>query len=619
MDSTQSANTPTPPVLPADESGRTFLPSGTQLLGGAYKIGHPIGLGGFSLTYYGYEGSRRLPVAIKEMFPIGCTRDGLRIKPDKHWDAASFANSLKSFLGEGRLLERFNHACIVKVYAIFEENDTAYMVMEFLDGESLFHGTQQRGAMNLPQAFEVARQVGEALSIVHSGGLIHSDVKPENIIRTSDGRLVLLDFGVSRGYLTESSSKGAPMAVSPGYAPPEQYQRNKSLNPTADVYALGATLVHLLTRRPPPDAIRRHKGALLPVLEDCNPTVTPKAARAIENALDLDSTKRPESVKEFLHALGCLEEVGERPTLGATNVPAQITFNKVREVAAHRGALTGLKRHPDGKLLLSAGVDGWIRLWSWPLLEAVGSIHAHEHAITGVTFSPDGLFLATSCAQGEVKLWDVKAGALVACIKKGLPPVHALAFSPDGTTLAIGISTGCIELHSPKYSRAVSLPGHTGSVTSLAFSPSGLVLASGGNDSQIQLWNIARQKRLHSMTAHLRAVQSLRFSEDGKLLASSSNDLSVKIWDVEAGLELRIFKGHGAMVWAADFTCNPDIVATGCSDKKLRLFKLDTGRELASQEADTHSVRHIECDRHQPLIATGGGDSKLRLWQFSST
>ena len=597
---------------------RVPLSPGTLLKGGAYQIAESIGQGGFSLTYLGHEGSRRLPVAIKEMFPVGCTREGLKVVPANNWDGHSFAAALESFMGEGKLLERFNHPGIVKVYALFEENSSAYLVMEFLQGESLFQGLQRRGAMNQTQALEVARQVGEALQIVHMGGLIHSDIKPENIIRTEDGRLVLLDFGVSRGYLSSKSSKAAMVAVSPGYSPPEQYDRGKALTPASDVYALSATLFHLLTQKTPPDAGRRVKGAPLPPLIELNPTISDRFWKAIEKGLRLEPETRAESVDAFLDILGALDETdGNRPTLGAKQAPAILNVVKLVELTGHQGAIFFLKLHPNGKLLVSGSKDGSVRLWSWPEGQPVGVLRAHDGPLCGLAISPDGHVLATAGVPGEVKMWSMDTGQVVKILRTGIPPVHDLAFPPDGMALAAAIADGTVQFFSPQMAQPVVLAGHSGVVNSVAFSPDGRLMATASNDAMIHLWELATPALVRILKGHGRVVQHVEFSHDSKLLTSASNDLSVKVWDVAAGLELRKFRGHGAMVFRAGFTCDPDLVVTAAADKKLRFFRLETGREFQCVEADESKVMALACDPNHPLIATGGADGKIRIWQFT--
>lgn len=597
---------------------RVPLAPGSFLKGGAYQIAEPIGQGGFSLTYLGHEGSRRLPVAIKEMFPVGCVREGLRIVPANNWDAASFKDALESFVGEGKLLERFNHPGIVKVYALFEENGSAYLVMEFLQGESLSQGLQRRGAMNQEQALEVARQVGESLQIVHSGGLIHSDVKPENVIRTEDGRLVLLDFGVSRGYLSSKSAKVSMVAVSPGYSPPEQYVRTKTLTPASDIYALSASLFHLLTQRMPPDAVSRRRGAPLPPLVELNPTVSNRFWQAIEVGLHEEPDERFDTVKDFMEMLGCLEENANRPTLGAMQAPATIEVRKLAEIDAKQSSIYYLRLHPNGKLLVSGSKDGQVKLWSWPEGEPIGALRAHESPLSGLAISPDGKFLATSGTPGDVKLWSMEQGQVVQVLRSGIPPVHDISFTMDGQCLAAAIADGTVQFYMPQMSGPMVLPGHLGIINCVAFSPDGAFMATAGNDCMIHIWDLAIPNLIRVIKGHNRVIQHLEFSHDSKLLASASNDLAAKVWDVAAGLELRTFRGHGAMVWSANFTSNPDLVVTGGADKKLRFFRLETGREFHVVDADEAHVRAIACDPTLPLLATGGGDGKIRIWQFAT-
>lgn len=587
---------------------REPLPEGTKLHGGVYTVGPLVGVGGFSLTYLAYQGPLRLPVAIKEFFPNGCVRREDGIHPVGAWNADSYAAAIETFQREGGILQRFHHPSIVRVHSQFTENLSAYLVEELLEGETLGEGLARAGAMPLSQALEVCQQVGQALMLVHAGGLVHSDLKPDNLFWTHDGRYVILDFGVSRGYLSDKAAKEGMAAVSPGYSPPEQYDKNQKLAPAADVYSLAATVYHLLVGHPPLDARRRCKGERLTSVRAVNGTVTVETEQTIFQGLQLDEKRRTASVRSFLEGLGL--EITHKPT------PAQ-EFVMQGEVHAHQGGCHSLALHAESKRIYSAGKDGRISLWTWPELQHLGSLNAHPgSAVQTLSVSPDGGYLVSGSQAGEIKLWDCRQGTEIQTLVQAGPAVVRLAFHPEGGLVVATFTDGRCALMGPGLPQGMAWQAHKGSVNAADISPDGCLLATGADDKTINLWRLPDGRFLRSLSGHDKILQSVRFSPDGRLLISSSNDLSVRVWDLAAHMEMRNLKGHRGMVWDANFTSSPEVVVTVSADRCLRAYKVDSGRVLYCSEAHDGWARALAVDLREPLVATGGADGRLRVWRI---
>ncbi|HZW32151.1 MAG TPA: serine/threonine-protein kinase [Isosphaeraceae bacterium] len=164
------------------------LPVGTKLQGGAFSVGKVLGQGGFGITYQGSDLLLRRPVAIKEFFPVaqGCSRQGTTVLPSGSVSTSAYQEERKKCLEEAHRLAQFQHPGIVKVHSMFEENNTAYMVMEFLKGRTLMRMIEERGALPETEAVGYINQVGEALIVVHQANLLHRDIKPENVLVTDD-------------------------------------------------------------------------------------------------------------------------------------------------------------------------------------------------------------------------------------------------------------------------------------------------------------------------------------------------------------------------------------------------------------------------------------------------
>jgi serine/threonine protein kinase len=307
-------NTDNPPSAPAcracgaslagdPASGySSALPPGTQLQGGLYAVGKMLGQGGFGITYLGSDSQARRPVAIKEFFPHGSARSGRDVHPATTLVAADYTGGRAKFFDEARVLAQFHHPGIVDVYTAFEENNTAYMVMEYLRGTSLEGLLEERGLLPEREAVGYIVRVGEALQVVHAANLLHRDIKPGNIMLTDDGRIVLIDFGTARTYTAGKTGRMTTM-VTPGYAPLEQYGQKVRFGPFTDIYALGATLYHLLTGHMPADATDRVTGVALKAPHEVNPAVDEEVSAAVMWAMEIRVDQRPQTVGVFTAAL----------------------------------------------------------------------------------------------------------------------------------------------------------------------------------------------------------------------------------------------------------------------------------------------------------------------------
>lgn len=284
-------------------AGPAELPAGALLGDGRFEIDAVIGRGGFGITYA--VGDHRLDrrVAVKELFPDAAVRHGtVVLTPPQNREA--FDEARDRFLREARVLARFAHPGIVRVFEVFEEHNTAYLVMELLEGRSLAEVLRHRdGPFGQPEALQVAARVASALNAVHDAGMLHRDVSPSNLIVTDHGRIVLIDFGLARAFSGDQTMAMTRM-VTPGYAPPEQYLGSGRFGPPTDVYGLAATVYRLLTKQVPAPAVERQAGTQIEAPHRLNPSVDKVVSDAVLDGLELDPAHRPQSVAAFLSRLG---------------------------------------------------------------------------------------------------------------------------------------------------------------------------------------------------------------------------------------------------------------------------------------------------------------------------
>ena len=237
-----------------------YLLSPGTVLRGRYIIGAVLGVGGFGVTYKSWDAKLECVVAVKEFYPSGLVNripGETLVTTFSGVKQAQFASSLSRFLSEARNLAKFmDSRHIVNVFDSFEENGTAYIVMELLDGRTLkLHLSDRGGALSEYEALSIAEAVLEALCSIHEKGIIHRDISPDNIMILNDGRVKVLDFGAARFSGADSDRFTQSAVVKLGYAPPEQYRSNLRQGVWTDIYAVGATLYKMLTGITPEESM----------------------------------------------------------------------------------------------------------------------------------------------------------------------------------------------------------------------------------------------------------------------------------------------------------------------------------------------------------------------------
>ncbi len=282
-----------------------ILSVGSVLQSGKYRIIKALGQGGFGITYLAEQVALGRKVAIKEFFMKDyCDRnDGTSHVSIPTENSRDLVNSYKQkFIKEAQMIASLRNPHIVSIHDIFEENGTAYYVMEYLNNGSLIDIIKQRGPLPEAEAIQYITQVGDALSYIHERNILHLDVKPSNILLNDDGNVVLIDFGISKRY-DESGGQTSttPVGVSKGYAPIEQYQQGSvtKFSPATDVYSLGATLFFLLSGKTPPEAADVYEDGL----PDLGKSVSRSTKDAILIAMKPNRKERLQSIQSFVSLL----------------------------------------------------------------------------------------------------------------------------------------------------------------------------------------------------------------------------------------------------------------------------------------------------------------------------
>ena len=321
------------------------LQPNTLLQGGRYKILSTLGQGGFGITYLAMQSGLERKVAIKEFFMKElCDRDEStsHVTLGTSGSRETVNRFREKFLKEARNIARLNHPNIVRIIDVFEENGTAYYVMEYAGSQSLAETIKQKGCLAEPVAKRYILQVADALKYIHRLKMNHLDVKPANIMINEKDEAVLIDFGLSKQYdaSTGKQTSTTPVGISEGYAPMEQYKQGGvgEFSPETDIYALAATYFKLLTGTTPPSASDIYEDGV-PVEELKAKGVSQAAIDTICKAMEGRKKDRMHNVSTFIERL--------------QDITNTVAIHKTAKTT-NRSALTNIETKEETVLLADA-------------------------------------------------------------------------------------------------------------------------------------------------------------------------------------------------------------------------------------------------------------------------
>ncbi|MEH2395461.1 MAG: serine/threonine-protein kinase [Nostoc sp.] len=619
-----------------------------SLFGGRYIIESQLGEGGIGITYLARNQQNQLRV-------IKTLKEEILNHPA--W--ILHRNKLRQdFRDEAVRLAVCHHPHIVQIETIFDEGNLPCMVMEYIEGEDLGQYLRRMGVLSEVEALLYIRQIGDALTLIHSKGLLHRDLKPRNImIRMDKSEAVLIDFGIAREFIPNMIQRHTVYRT-PGFAPPEQYESEAPRGEYIDIYALAATLYNLLTAVIPTSADDRRHNINLEPPQYFNPNISNRVNQAIMCGMDLESTYRPQSVQEWLDLLGS----------DATNVPL-VTPNLVRTLRlkppppvvlnqhnwqciqtlkGHSSMVHAIAISPNGQLIASGSNDHTIKLWqvgTGKLVRQVGRwFSGHSSMVHSVAFTPispnlsyqgksgksakvadlNWGILASGSWDNTIKLWDVNTGKEIRTLVGHANWVNSVAFSPDGKFLASGSADCTIKLWQVHTGIEIqTLIGHSDSVSSVAYSPRTLttnskdrqLVASGSNDYTIKLWQVYTGRNISTLLGHSFFVNSIAFSQDGEIIASGSGDNTIKLWHVNTGREIRTLVGHSNSVWSVAFSQNGELLASGSWDNTIKLWHVHSGREISTLIGHSNYVRCVAFSPNGQTLVSGGDDDTIKIWR----
>jgi WD40 repeat protein len=589
-----------------DQAERCFVceaplhaPSREPLLKERYRILVPVGQGGFGAVYKVEDtqsGNRLL--AMKEINLSALT-------------AQEAIEATDAFNREVHLLSDLTHPNLPRIYDHFTEREHWYLVMDFIEGETLeqYLERTRSGRLPLAEVLDISIRLCTVLDYLHTRepSIIFRDLKPANVMRTSAGHLYLIDFGIARHFKPGQPRDTIPLG-SPGYAAPEQYGRAQT-TPRADIYSLGALLHQLLTGNNP--AHNPFRFELSPLQGQSIPQ---RLQSLVLQMVEMDVHNRPSSM---ITARQELEQI----------VAASRPVGTLLSTCNHYRLVLTLAWSPDGTTIVSGTVNSALHVWN-----AMTGCHMFTYRdpfktytwTSSLAWSPDGEYIACGSDDRTVRVWQVEKDVSLTMKQKFTYRGHAnwvnaVAWSPDGRRIASGGDDKTVQVWqmgtTATDAEIETYRGHSLWVVTLAWSPDGTSIASGGNDATIHIWDVGRKETALIYRDHPFGVNALAWSPDGTRIASCSWDTVIRVWDVVTGNTLFTYHGHAdwvnAVAWSPDGTC----IASGGRDKTVQVWDAVTGQVMFTYRGHFSSVYTIAWSPDGTRIASAGNDGTVQIWQ----
>ena len=615
-------------LVESSSSTLTGLLSAQAMLKQRYIILGQAGRGGFGAVYRASDtqfGGRL--VAIKEMSQSS-------LKPQELVEAT------ESFNREAMLLASLTHPNLPRIYEQFTENTRSYLVMDFIEGETLEARLQRPDCTNarLPveKVLSIALQLCSVLEYLHTRQppIIFRDLKPGNVMITPAEHVYLIDFGIARNF-KPGQEKDTTALGSYGYAPPEQYGKSQTTT-RADIYSLGATLHQLLTGDDPAETPFQFTPLHLsdPALAGLDTLVM--------SMVNVDANKRPARIDVVRQQL---QDIATRYALSRTLSPSPRTTIKVAArpgdsipsmppippiVQSSAVPLPYSYASPDvQKAVKKRAPRSTLQPQVYPQANMLYACLGHASRITQIAWSPDGKYLVSASFDKTVQLWDATSGKHVKTYKGHGARVNGLVWSPDSKFIATASDDHSVRIWNVAQEKMDFLfDKHSGPVDAVAWSPDGTSIASAGADKTVLVWSATTHEVVMTYREHTDGVLAVAWSPNGQYIASGGKDRSVKIWEPGRVQQrrslLRIFsphqgqrtwEGHMGQIHALAWSPDSKRLASACSDYRVRIRNLYAEHLPTLPTIDASTIKNtVAWSPDGQYLAIGGNDKAVHIW-----
>ena len=606
-----------------------------HLLKQRYHILGQVGKGGFGAVYkaadtlFGY----RL-VAVKEM-------------GQSHLSPQEIAEAIEAFKHEAHMLAGLQHPNIPAIYDYFGEAGHWYLVMDFVEGETLEEHlyTSKGGYLPVEQALDIGIQLCTVLAYLHTRQppIIFRDLKPANILLRAPGQIYLIDFGIAR-HFKPGQSRDTIAFGSPGYAPPEQYGKAQT-TPRADIYALGATLHQLLTGDDPTQSPFRFAP-----LQLRSQTTPVGLDTLIMRMLEIDENRRPDNMHAIklelqrLAAQRTARQVGflqpgimyvyPSPTIPRQSFPVSqpgagsaIQGSTLFSYHSHSDKVKSVAWSPDGAYLVSGSVDKTVQVWEAGTGDHLFTYTGHSEAVNAVAWSPDGKLIASASNDSTIQVWEADAGICIFTCRGHSDAVNAVAWSPDGKLIASAGDDTTVRIWDATTGHHLfTYHGHSDWVRTLAWSPDSKRIASAGDDSMVHIWHAATSRNTfftrNAYRGHSYWVRAVTWSPDGKLIASASDDLTVHVWNAATRKQMLVYRGHTDGLRAVAWSPDGKYIASGSgsnnnyiADNTVRIWDASSGDTVYIYRGHFDPVLSLAWSPNGERIASACWGGSVTVWQ----
>lgn len=598
------------------------------LLKQRYRIIARLGNGGFGAVYKaGDEQFGNRPVAVKEM-----NRGGLT--------PLEIAGAADAFKREALLLAKLKHPSLPGIYDHFTEAGRWYLVMDYIEGETLEARFDRMGRMRVEEVLQIGMQLCEVLGYLHNcqPPVIFRDLKPANIIVSPHGRIYLIDFGLARLFDPAQSKNSSPFG-SPGYAAPEQYESPQT-TVRADIYSLGATLHQLLTGaypplRPfefvpirfPPMSPLAGLGDLIMRMLEMNPDRRPENMLAVARELRRIATQLREASRNAAQQTNKQPSVQLAP--GSSFTPRNLSRSP--SLPPSIGLSGPLPRQVMPRTPHGVGPTFSRNLIAPPVGTEFCVFEGHMEAIDDLCWSPDGALVASISKDKTAHIWNAKTGAIVQTYRDPRKRAMALAWSPNGSMLAFGYAG---DKRNPETLQVISaLSGEQvfayvsnagfwntqadKTISALAWSPDGTRLACGGGEYKIDIFDARLWKHQIAYKGHNSAISALAWSPDGRQIISTGADDAMHLWDTMNGKNVATYFKHSGIVSGVAWSPNGQRIVSASYDKTAQVWNAVTGTSLTTYRNHIERIQSLAWSPDGTRIATGGRDGTVHIWDAS--